>query len=162
MMRVLALGPLSCRMNDGIAEKAADFAEERGERDGEERLLHHATTRAIIGAFYSVHSRLGAGLFEHVYANAIDVLLRRARLRVEREVPFEIFFGGVVVGRYRADMIVASTVIVEVKAGAGIDPIHTAQVLNYLRASGLSVGLLLHFGRKAEFRRIISTAGAAR
>jgi len=92
-----------------------------------------------------------------VYANALTVLLGVAGLRVEREVPFDIVFHGHTVGRYRADLIVESKVVVEVKAGRAVDPTHAAQLLNYLRASRLEVGLLLNFGPSAQFRRIVST-----
>jgi GxxExxY protein len=128
----------------------------------EAHLLHHDLTRVIIGAGYAVHTELGCGFLESVYANAIAVLLRHAGYRVEREAPFEIVFHGENIGRYRADLIVESQIVVEVKCGRAIDPTHKAQVLNYLRATGLGVGLLLNFGRSMECRRLISSAGVSR
>ena len=115
-----------------------------------------------MGAFYSVYSELGSGFLEAVYANALTVLLLRAGLRVEREVPFEIVFHGQSIGRYRADMVVESLVVVEIKAGRCIIKQHTAQLLNYLRASRLKVGLLLNFGTTAEFRRVVCTRNTPR
>lgn len=106
---------------------------------------------------YNVHTALGVGFAEPVYANALAVALQNAGLRVEREVPFEVLFRGVVVGRYRADLIVENKIVVEAKALHRLDLSGTAQLRNYLRASGLSVGLLLNFGSTAEFKRVILT-----
>jgi GxxExxY protein len=105
---------------------------------------------------------LGSGFLEAVYANALTVLLERAGLRVVRQVPFEILFHGVGIGNYRADMVVESRIVVEVKAGRAIIAQHKAQLLNYLRASQLEVGLLLNFGASAEFRRVVLTRSAPR
>ena len=94
---------------------------------------------------------------EAVYANALTLLLTRAGLKVERQVPFEIVFHGESVGSYRADLVVESRIFVEIKAGRAIIPQHTAQLLNYLKASRLQVGLLLNFGETAEFKRVVWT-----
>lgn len=145
------LYPVGVRRHD--AENSSDDAE--GRRD--ERFLHGDLTRMIIGAFYAVHSKLGAGFLENVYSNALAVMLRKAGIHVEREVPFELFFEGVSVGVYRADLVVASSVIVETKTANAIDARHKAQLLNYLRVSGLEVGLVLNFSHKAEFKRIALT-----
>ena len=125
-----------------------------------EGLLHGDVSKAILGAFYAVHSELGSGFLEAVYANALTVLLQRAGLSVTRQVPFEIFFHGMGIGNYRADMVVESRIIVEVKAGRAIIAQHKAQLLNYLRASRLEVGLLLNFGASAEFRRVVFSRSA--
>ena len=135
-----------------------DSTERRGDGvtgKGESHLLHHDLTRVIIGGFFSTHSQLGSGFLEAVYGNGLSLLLRRAGLRVEREVLFEIDFHGEVIGRYRADLIVESKVVVEVKCARAIDPMHVAQLRNYLRAANLRVGLVLNFGRAAEFKRVI-------
>jgi GxxExxY protein len=84
--------------------------------------------------------------------------LRRRGLRVDRNVPFEIVYRGVPVGRYVADLIVESKVVVETKLAKAIDATRRAQILNYLRASGLEVGLVLNFGTSAQFRRVVSTS----
>jgi GxxExxY protein len=160
-MEDLAANPDSATAD---AEKAED-AELRGELQRTAvggTLLHGETTATILGAFYAVHSELGFGFLEAVYANALVVLLKHAGLRVERQIPFEIQFHGHNVGHYRADLVVESRVIVEVKAGRCIIPQHTAQVLNYLRASRLRVGLLLNFGEKAEFKRVVWTRSPPR
>ena len=119
------------------------------------QLLHADVTDLILGAFYASHRELGVGFVEPVYANAIAVLLRNAGGRIEREVPFDVQFHGETIGRYRADLIVESKVIVEVKAARLIQPAHCAQLRNYLRATGLRVGLLLNFGSEPTFRRFI-------
>ena len=116
---------------------------------------HRDLTSAIIGGFYDVHSELGSGFLESVYTNALAVVLTALNLRAERQVRFEVHFRGVSVGRYVADLIVESKVVVETKAARSLDPVHRAQLLNYLRASGLEVGLLLNFGPTAQFKRVI-------
>lgn len=118
---------------------------------------HARITRSIIGALFEVHGELGEGFLERVYANAMAVVLRGAGHRVDREVPFEIHFRGETIGRYIADLVVDSSVVVEVKAASGIDRAHRAQLINYLRASGLHVGLLLNFGGSAQFKRVVAT-----
>jgi GxxExxY protein len=146
--------------------ECADFAEGRGasrvRRPGGARLLHGQLTDAILGAFYAVHTELGHGFLESVYSNALAVLLDAATLRIDREVPFQVMFHGHLIGLYRADFVVQSSVVVEVKANRTILPAHKAQLLNYLRASGLQVGLLLNFGQSAEFTRVVSTRSAPR
>ena len=96
------------------------------------------------------------------YANALTVLLQHAGIKVDRQVPFEIKFHGQSIGNYRADMVVESRIVVEIKAGRCIIPQHPAQLLNYLRASRLKVGLLLNFGDTAEFKRVVWTRNPPR
>jgi GxxExxY protein len=115
------------------------------------------TTRVIIGAFYALHTELGFGFLEAVYSNGLAVLLRNAGYRVDREVEFKIEFHGKIIGRYRADLIVQDKVVVEVKCALALNSMHSAQLLNYLRASGLQVGLVLNFGHSATIKRVVST-----
>ena len=144
--------PKAMRRADRVAEKSAS----------DSRAFPHADiTHSIIAAFYEAHSELGEGFLERVYANALSVVLRGAGHRVQREVPFEIVFRGEVIGRYVADLVIDSKVVVEVKAASGIDATHRRQLLNYLRASGLEVGLLLNFGSSAQFKRVVSSARRA-
>jgi GxxExxY protein len=124
--------------------------------------LFREISGAILGAFYAVHSELGFGFLEAVYANALVVLLRQSGLKVERQVSFQVVFHGHIVGNYRADLVVESRIIVEIKAGRSLIPQHAAQLLNYLRASRLQVGLLLNFGEKAEFKRVVWTRNSPR
>jgi hypothetical protein len=100
--------------------------------DGDEsEFIHIETTRVIIGAFYALHNELGFGFLEAVYSNGLAVLLRNAGRTVDREVVFKIEFHGKIIGRYRADLIVDDKIIVEVKCARALDPMHSAQLLNY-------------------------------
>jgi len=111
----------------------------------------------IIGCAYSVSNGLGAGFLEKVYENALAHELRKAGLRVEQQRPLRVEYDGVVVGEYAADLLVEGCVLVELKAVKEFDEIHLAQCLNYLKATGLSLCLLINFGKpKAEVRRIVN------
>jgi GxxExxY protein len=125
-------------------------------------LVHRDVTATVLRAFYTVYCELGFGFLEAVYSNALALLLTEAGLIVRREVPFEIQFRGQCVGNYRADLIVESRVIVEIKTNRQIVLHHTRQLLNYLRASKLEVGLLLNFGDRAEFKRVVNTRNPPR
>jgi len=119
-------------------------------------LLHGDVTRRVIGAFYYVYNRLGHGFLESVYQKALANTLERTGTRVRREVPITVEFEGVAVGDFRADLVIEERVIVEIKAVDQLGPVHEAQLLNYLRASGLDIGLLLNFGPKATCRRLVN------
>ena len=123
-------------------------------------LPHGRLTNAIIGALFEVHNVLGQGFLESVYANALTVELRLRGVPVERNVSFELMYRGESVGRYVADLVVDQTVIVETRVAKAIDPIHRAQLLNYLRASGLEVGLVVNFGSSVQFKRVVWTRRA--
>lgn len=118
-------------------------------------MLHDKLTGAIIGAFYDVHRELGHGFLESVYERAMMIALGRRAVRVERQAPVSVYYDGVNVGDYLADLLVDNRVIAEVKASRAIDPKHEAQLLNYLRATSIEVGLLLHFAPQPAFRRLI-------
>lgn len=120
-------------------------------------LVHGDVTRRVIGAFYYVYNRMGHGFLESVYQRALANTLERTGTRVHREAPMVVEFEGAVVGDFRADLVVEDSVIVEVKAVERLGNVHEAQLLNYLRASGLPVGLLLNFGPKATYRRLINS-----
>jgi GxxExxY protein len=110
-------------------------------------------TDAILGAFYQVNNELGTGFLESVYEAAMSVVLGTIGLEAERQAPVRVRFRGTVIGTFKIDLLVESTVAVELKASKTLDPAHTAQLLNYLRASDLEVGLLINFGERPEFRR---------
>jgi GxxExxY protein len=120
-------------------------------------LLHEAITNQILKAFYQVHSEIGPGFLESVYANGMMLALTEAGLHVEREVPVPVYFHGKLIGLFRADSVVESVVLLEYKAGERLDPKSEPQVLNYLRGSRLELALLLHFGLRATFKRLIMT-----
>ena len=119
----------------------------------EEKLLHSDVTELIIKAFYHVYNTLGYGFLEKVYENALKLTLEKWGLSVGQQVPIKVYFEGQQVGDYFADLIVAGRVIIEVKADEALHPAHEAQLVNYLRATDVEVGLLLNFGPKPEFRR---------
>jgi len=138
--------------HDGPVEEGAPGA---GPNWG--HLPHGQITNAIIGAMFEVHNVLGQGFLESVYANALTVELRQRGVPVDRNVPFEVMYRGASIGRYVADLVVDQKVIVETKVAKAIDPVHRAQLLNYLRASGLEVGLVANFGSSVQFKRVVWT-----
>ena len=115
-----------------------------------------ALTEKILEAAFAVHNTLGAGFLEKVYANALARELRDKGLSCEQEAPLKVRYKDAVVGDYSADVIVERRVLLELKACSALDPVHEAQIMNYLRASNLRVGLLLNFGRpKLQYRRFV-------
>lgn len=118
-------------------------------------LLHHEMTGKIIGVFYDVYNELGHGFLESVYEAAMEMALREAGFTVVRQAPIPVWFRGVQVGQFAADMIVNGAVILELKAARAIDSAHEAQTLNYLRATNIEVALLLNFGLKPDFKRLV-------
>lgn len=114
-------------------------------------------TRQIIGAFFRVYNRLGYGFLEKVYERALAIELREKGLRVVCQKPVKVFYEGRMVGDYFADLVVEDSVIVELKAAETLHPAHEAQLVNYLRATEIEVGLLLNFGTKPQFSRKVFT-----
>ena len=109
----------------------------------------------VIGAFFDVYNALRHGFLEQVYVQALAHDLERLGLPFRREQPIEVFYRRRAVGFYRADLVVASRLIVEVKAGKALDDSARWQTLHYLRATNLPLGLVLHFGPEARFHRVI-------
>jgi len=116
-------------------------------------LKHKDITDKIIRAFYNVYNELGFGFLEKVYENAIYLELISMDLFCEKQFPIKVFYLGKTVGEYFADIIVERSVIIELKAAEAIAEEHELQLLNYLKATEIEVGLLLNFGKKPEFRR---------
>jgi len=115
-----------------------------------------AVTERIIGSAYMVANTLGVGFLEKVYENALAHEMRKSGLSVARQRAVVICYDGIVVGDYVADLIVEDQVIVELKVAQSISDQHVAQCLNYLRATGMGLCLLINFGRpRVEFRRVI-------
>jgi GxxExxY protein len=117
--------------------------------------LHAALTQRILVTFFEVYNELGTGFLESVYRTALARALSAVPVPVDREVPIDVFFRHEAIGRFYADLVVDSRVIVEVKAGRGLVPEHQAQLLHYLRATAIEVGLLLNFGPRPQFQRLI-------
>ncbi len=101
----------------------------------------------IVGVAYQVRDELGFGFLEKVYENALAVGLREVGLHVEQQVPLEVFYHGQLVGNYAPDLLVEGRVIIEVKSVEAIIKAHIAQTLNYLKATGIKLGLVLNFNR---------------
>jgi GxxExxY protein len=124
--------------------------------NADERRLSHIT-EAVIGCAYEVGNQLGCGFLEKLYENAMFVELTRSGLVVEQQRAIQVRYKGVVVGEYIADLIVAGEIVVELKAVKDLDEIHTAQCLNYLKATGLKVCLLINFGKsRVEVKRLVN------
>ena len=119
------------------------------------RLKHGELTEKIIGIFYDVYNELGYGFLESVYEKAMLKALRSAGLQVESQVSVSVWFREEQVGDFYADLVVQGTVILELKAARAIERAHEAQLLNYLKATDIEVGLLLNFGERPEFRRLL-------
>ena len=116
----------------------------------------NALSERIIGCAFAVANGLGSGFLEKVYENALAHELRKAGLRVAQQQGVSVTYDDVIVGEYAADLLVEAAVLVELKAVRALDDIHQAQCMNYLRATGMHLCLLLNFGRpRLEIRRIV-------
>ena len=122
-----------------------------------EKHLHEALTSEIINRFYTVYNTLGYGFLENVYEKALKLELQKAGLNVDRQRKIEVFYGDESVGVYYADLLVNDVVIVEIKSAESICEDDEYQLINYLKATELEVGLLLNFGEKPEAKRRIFT-----
>lgn len=118
-------------------------------------MKHEQLTGKIIEVFYEVYNELGHGYLESVYENSMRLALSEAKLFVPPKQLLTVWFRGVIVGTFEPDITVDNSVILEIKACRAIDPAHEAQLLNYLRSTEVEVGLLLNFGPKPEFKRLI-------
>ena len=118
-------------------------------------LKHVQLTDRIIGVFYDVYNEMGYGFLESVYVNSMELALVQAGLHVQRNVQIPVWFRGYQVGVFFADLVVERLVILELKSARAIDPSFEAQLLNYLRATTIEVGLLLNFGPKPEIKRLV-------
>ena len=116
---------------------------------------HSEISEKIIGAAYDVHNTLGSGFLEKVYQNALMIELKLQGLSAEAEKPITVYYRGEVVGNYIADIVVEDKIIVEVKAINSLSEIHEVQLVNYLTATGIEIGLLLNFGKSVEVKRRI-------
>jgi GxxExxY protein len=122
-----------------------------------EKLLHKETTDKIIQTYYEVYNELGHGFLEKVYQNAMYLKLKNKNLFVEAQKQIKVYYKGVIVGEYYADIVVNQAIILELKASEILVYENELQLINYLRATDIEIGLLLNFGKKAEFKRLIFT-----
>jgi len=124
------------------------YADQRG-------LKHGDLTEKLIGIFFSIHNELGHGFLECVYEQAFSELLAENCIFFERQIAVPAWFHGQQIGEFRADLLVDRKVLVELKTGRDIEPGWEKQLLNYLRATEVEVGLLFNFGPNAQFRRYV-------
>jgi GxxExxY protein len=120
-------------------------------------LLHQNTTDLVLQAFYKVYNKLGFGFLEKIYENALLIELENAGLECEPQKPINVYYENVMVGKYFADIVVNDSLILELKAAECLCLEHEHQLINYLKATNIELGLLLNFGKKPEFRRKIFT-----
>lgn len=120
---------------------------------GTDNYKHTEITEPIIRAFYKVYNILGYGFLEKVYENALFVELEAMGLSVEKQKPITVYYEDEIVGEYFADLVVEEHVIVELKASKALRKEHEFQLINYLKATEIEVGLLLNFGEKPELKR---------
>ncbi len=121
-------------------------------------MLYEEITSKIINAFYTVNDFLGYGFLEKVYENSMYIELKRMGFIVEKQKAIKVYYKNLIVGEYYADLIVNNLIIIELKAVESICKEHETQLLNYLKATKIEVGLLLNFGPKAQIKRKIFTA----
>jgi GxxExxY protein len=117
-------------------------------------LLYEEVTGKILEASFEVINELGSGFLESIYQNALSIALKHKGLQFEPQYPINVLFRGQPVGHFYADLLGEGKIIVEIKAVSSLLPEHQAQLINYLKATGIEVGLLVNFGRpKLEYRR---------
>lgn len=122
----------------------------------ENNYLYSEITDKIIREAYHVYNTLGYGFLEKVYENSMMKKLEDCGLKAEQQKPIKVIFENKIVGEYFADIIVENKIIIELKAIELLNPIHEIQLLNYLKATNIEVGLLINFGKKIEIRRKVN------
>lgn len=116
-----------------------------------------AVTEKIIGCIYRISNTLGSGFLEKVYENALAIELRKSGLKAQQQYGIQVKYDGAIIGEFAADLLIEEKVIIELKAAKALDEFHMSQCLNYLKATGLCVCLLVNFGKpKTEIRRIVN------
>ena len=118
---------------------------------------HADLTQLIIKAYYNVYNKLGFGFLEKVYENSMMIELKKLGLNCEKQVAIKVYYDSDMVGDYFADIVVNNVVIIELKAAESLCEEHEIQLVNYLKATNIEVGILLNFGKKAEFKRKVLT-----
>ena len=125
--------------------------------DESKNIIHKDLSYKIIELALEVHNELGCGFLEKVYENALMILLERENIPAKQQAPADVYFQGKVIGQYFADILVDNKIILELKTVNAIADVHKAQVLNYLRATGLKLGLILNFAKpRLEYKRLVS------
>lgn len=117
------------------------------------QLLHQEITERILKSYFKVYNTLGYGFLEKVYENAMAIELRKNGLEVKCQYPIAVLYESEIVGDYFADIVVNGIVAIELKAAKEISEDHECQLINYLKATDIELGLLLNFGKEAEYKR---------
>lgn len=118
-------------------------------------MLHSRLTEKILGCCFDVSNELGPGFLESIYQSALMIALQETGITAQKEVGLEVAFRSRIVGKFFADIVVENSIIIELKAVKELDPSHQAQLINYLKATKFSVGLLVNFGKqKLEYNRL--------
>jgi GxxExxY protein len=120
--------------------------------------LHTEISDKILKAFYTVYNTLGYGFLEKVYENSMMIELRKIGIECKQQMHIKVYYDDIKVGNYFADLIVEDKIIVELKAAENLCEEHEAQLVNYLRATDIEVGLLLNFGKRPQHKRRVLTA----
>ncbi len=118
-------------------------------------ILYKELTEKVIKCFYNVFSELGSGFLESVYEKSLMVEFESIGIGAEYQKSLNIYYKNRLVGEFRADIVVEGKIIIEIKAVNKLLPVHEAQLLNYLKATGLRIGFLVNFGNRLEFKRKI-------
>ncbi len=123
-----------------------------------ENFIYSELSDTIIKAFYKVYNTLGFGFLEKVYENAMIIELKKSGLQVEKQKPISVYYDEKIVGEYFADLIVDNKIIIELKAAESICAANECQLVNYLKATDIEVGLLLNFGKEPQIKRKVLTS----
>lgn len=118
-------------------------------------LLHKEISEKIIKCYYKVYNTLGYGFLERVYERALAIELSKAGFEVKCQFPINVFYDNEIVGEYYADLLVNDLIIIELKAAVSLSDEHECQLLNYLKATNIELGLLMNFGKEADYKRKI-------
>ncbi len=118
-------------------------------------LKHFHVTEKVLKAFYGVYNELGHGFLESVYQSAFVIAARDLGLEVQEQVPIPVLFRGHNVGDFRGDILADGVVLVELKTVRTLEAAHLAQIMNYLKATKIELGMLLNFGPNSEFKRVV-------
>ena len=122
----------------------------------DKNIIHKELSYKIIELALEVHNELGCGFLEKVYENALMILLGRESVPARQQAPVEVYFQNKVVGQYFADILVDNKIILELKTVDAISDVHKAHVLNYLRATGIKLGLIMNFAKpRFEYKRLV-------
>lgn len=126
----------------------------------ENEIMYKELSYQIVGIAMEVHNQLGFGFLEKVYENSLYILLKKNGIKVEKQYPIEVVFENEIVGEYIADLIVENRIIIELKTCSSLVDSHKAQVLNYLKATNIKLGILINFGtERLQYKRVINNMG---